>query len=104
MEGAYGLTEPNSGSDALGAKTTAKLSDDGKYYLLNGKNAGSPMVVLQMCIRYLQKWMEISSQALLWKEELKDLHRDRKNTRWVSKVLQLFNCISRIAKCRLKMC
>ncbi len=36
--GAYGLTEPNSGSDALGAKTTAKLSADGKYYLLNGQN------------------------------------------------------------------
>src|SRR5436190_1899913 len=35
--GAYGLTEPNSGSDALGAKTTAKLSDDGKFYLLNGQ-------------------------------------------------------------------
>jgi alkylation response protein AidB-like acyl-CoA dehydrogenase len=35
--GAYGLTEPNSGSDALGAKTTAKLSDDGNYYLLNGQ-------------------------------------------------------------------
>lgn len=35
--GAYGLTEPNSGSDALSAKTTAKLSDDGKYYLLNGQ-------------------------------------------------------------------
>ena len=35
--GAYGLTEPNSGSDALGAKTTAKLSDDGKYYILNGQ-------------------------------------------------------------------
>jgi len=35
--GSYGLTEPNSGSDALGAKTTAKLSDDGKYYLLNGQ-------------------------------------------------------------------
>jgi alkylation response protein AidB-like acyl-CoA dehydrogenase len=35
--GAYGLTEPNSGSDALGAKTTARLSDDGKYYLLNGQ-------------------------------------------------------------------
>ena len=45
-KGAYGLTEPNSGSDALGAKTTAKLSDDGKYYFLTGKNAGSPMVVL----------------------------------------------------------
>jgi alkylation response protein AidB-like acyl-CoA dehydrogenase len=36
-QGAYGLTEPNSGSDALGAKTTAKLSDDGKHYILNGQ-------------------------------------------------------------------
>ena len=36
-KGAYGLTEPNSGSDALSAKTTAILSDDGKYYLLNGQ-------------------------------------------------------------------
>jgi len=35
--GAYGLTEPNSGSDALSAKTTAKLSSDGKHYLLNGQ-------------------------------------------------------------------
>ncbi|MDZ4809371.1 MAG: acyl-CoA dehydrogenase family protein [Bacteroidota bacterium] len=37
--GAYGLTEPNSGSDALGAKSTAKLSDDGKYYILNGQKS-----------------------------------------------------------------
>jgi len=36
-KGSYGLTEPGSGSDALGAKTTATLSDDGKYYLLNGQ-------------------------------------------------------------------
>ncbi len=36
-KGAYGLTEPNSGSDALGAKTVAKLSEDGKYYILNGQ-------------------------------------------------------------------
>lgn len=36
-KGSYGLTEPNSGSDALGAKTSAKLSVDGKYYLLNGQ-------------------------------------------------------------------
>ena len=36
-KGAYGLTEPNSGSDALSAKTTAKLSEDGKHYLLNGQ-------------------------------------------------------------------
>ena len=33
---AYCLTEPDSGSDAMGAKATATLSDDGKYYLLNG--------------------------------------------------------------------
>lgn len=36
-KGSYGLTEPGSGSDALGAKTTATLSSDGKYYLLNGQ-------------------------------------------------------------------
>jgi alkylation response protein AidB-like acyl-CoA dehydrogenase len=35
--GAYGLTEPNSGSDALGAKSTARLSEDGKHYILNGQ-------------------------------------------------------------------
>lgn len=35
--GAYGLTEPNSGSDALSSKTVAKLSDDGKHYILNGQ-------------------------------------------------------------------
>ncbi|MFM7710922.1 MAG: acyl-CoA dehydrogenase family protein, partial [Ferruginibacter sp.] len=33
----YGLTEPNSGSDALSAKTTAVLSADGKHYILNGQ-------------------------------------------------------------------
>lgn len=36
-KGAYGLTEPNSGSDALSAKTTATLSADGKHYILNGQ-------------------------------------------------------------------
>ncbi|GIO05307.1 acyl-CoA dehydrogenase [Brevibacillus reuszeri] len=34
---AYCLTEPGSGSDALGAKTTATLSEDGTHYLLNGE-------------------------------------------------------------------
>lgn len=33
----YGLTEPNSGSDALSVKSSAVLSDDGKYYILNGQ-------------------------------------------------------------------
>lgn len=36
-KGAYGLTEPGSGSDALGAKSSATLSPDGKYYILNGQ-------------------------------------------------------------------
>lgn len=34
--GAYALTEAGSGSDALGAKTRATLSKDGKHYILNG--------------------------------------------------------------------
>ncbi|PLT45999.1 Butyryl-CoA dehydrogenase [Paenibacillus pasadenensis] len=33
---AYCLTEPSSGSDALGAKATAVLSEDGSHYVLNG--------------------------------------------------------------------
>ncbi len=33
---AYCLTEPGSGSDALGARATATLSDDGQHYILNG--------------------------------------------------------------------
>ena len=33
---AYCLTEPDSGSDALGAKTSAVLSADGREYVLNG--------------------------------------------------------------------
>lgn len=37
MIGAYALTEPEAGSDALNSKTTAVLTPDGKYYLLNGQ-------------------------------------------------------------------
>jgi len=37
MIAAYALTEPEAGSDALNAKTTAVLSPDGKYYILNGQ-------------------------------------------------------------------
>src|SRR5947208_4018109 len=35
--GAYALTEPQSGSDALAARTTATLAADGRHYLLNGQ-------------------------------------------------------------------
>lgn len=34
--GAFRLTEPEVGSDALNPLTTATLTQDGKYYLLNG--------------------------------------------------------------------
>ena len=37
MIGAYALTEPHSGSDALAAKTKAVLSEDGSHYILNGQ-------------------------------------------------------------------
>jgi len=37
MIGAYALTEPGSGSDALAASTKATLTDDGNHYLLNGQ-------------------------------------------------------------------
>jgi alkylation response protein AidB-like acyl-CoA dehydrogenase len=35
--GAYALTEPEHGSDALSAETSAVLSDDGKHYILSGQ-------------------------------------------------------------------
>lgn len=35
--GAYALTEPTSGTDALAAKTLARLSECGRYYILNGE-------------------------------------------------------------------
>ena len=35
--GSYCLTEPGAGSDANSGKTNAKLSEDGKHYILNGQ-------------------------------------------------------------------
>jgi alkylation response protein AidB-like acyl-CoA dehydrogenase len=37
LVGAYALTEPESGSDALAARTTARLTADGRHYVLNGQ-------------------------------------------------------------------
>jgi alkylation response protein AidB-like acyl-CoA dehydrogenase len=37
MIGAYCLTEPGAGSDANSGKTNAKLTEDGKNYILNGQ-------------------------------------------------------------------
>ncbi len=48
---AYALTEPGVGSDAMNLSTTATLSEDGKYYILNGtkqwiSNAGFADVMI----------------------------------------------------------
>jgi alkylation response protein AidB-like acyl-CoA dehydrogenase len=49
--GAYALTEPGVGSDAMHLSTRAQLSEDGKYYILNGtkqwiSNAGFADVMI----------------------------------------------------------
>src|SRR6201989_227032 len=87
-KGSYGLTEPNSGSDALGAKTTAKLSADGKHYLLNGQKCWITNGVLPMSIPSLQRSMATSSLPLLSSGASKVLRRVRKNTRWASRDLR----------------
>jgi butyryl-CoA dehydrogenase len=51
--GAFGLTEPNAGTDAAGQQTTAEL--DGDYYILNGSkifitNAGYADIYIVMAI------------------------------------------------------
>ena len=52
---AYALTEPSSGSDALGAKTTAKLNEAGTHYILNGEKQWIQMQDLLMYLLYTQK-------------------------------------------------
>jgi alkylation response protein AidB-like acyl-CoA dehydrogenase len=53
---AYALTEPGVGSDAMHLSTRAELSEDGKYYILNGtkqwiSNAGfADMMIVFACI------------------------------------------------------
>jgi alkylation response protein AidB-like acyl-CoA dehydrogenase len=49
--GAYALTEPGAGSDAMNIRTRAQLSDDGKHYVINGSkqwisNAGFADVMI----------------------------------------------------------
>lgn len=42
-----GMSEPSVGTDVLGMRTTAKKSDCGKYYILNGTKC--VQVVLPIC-------------------------------------------------------
>ncbi len=54
LKASYCLTEPGSGSDALGAKTTAILNPEGTHYIVNGQkmwitNAGFADVYIVFC-------------------------------------------------------
>jgi alkylation response protein AidB-like acyl-CoA dehydrogenase len=50
LVGAYALTEPHSGSDALSAKTTARLRPDARHYVLTHRRRGSPTAGLRRSI------------------------------------------------------
>ncbi|MEZ5026236.1 MAG: acyl-CoA dehydrogenase family protein [Chitinophagales bacterium] len=54
LKACYCLTEPSSGSDALGAKTTAILNEEGTHYIVNGQkmwitNSGFADVFIVFC-------------------------------------------------------
>ena len=71
--GAYCLTEPDAGSDANSGKTRAKLSEDGKHYIINGKkmwisNAG--LADTSLCLLRLMMTktsLDSSSTVQNWK-------------------------------------
>ena len=65
MVGAYALTEPHSGSDALSARTTARLTADGRHYVLNGQKCGSRTARSRICSRSSQRSMARSSRRFL---------------------------------------
>ena len=97
-------TEPNSGSDALGARSTARLSDDGKYYILNGQKCwitnGGFAEVYTVFAQLKTTTRHPANLALphsFSNVGLKVLHKARKKTKWALKALQPCNYISRIA-------
>lgn len=63
--GAYALTEPNAGTDALSIKTTARLSKDGRYYILNGEKQFITNSSFADFLSSMQKLMGINLQPLL---------------------------------------
>ena len=90
--GAYCLTEPSSGSDALSAKTRADLSDDGEHYILNGQkmwisNAGFAEVFTVFAQvdgdKFTGFLVERNSEGLTFGEEEKKLGIKASSTRQV---------------------
>ncbi len=90
--GAYCLTEPSSGSDALAAKTRADLSEDGEHYILNGQkmwisNAGFAEVFTVFAQvdgdKFTGFLVERNAQGLTFGEEEKKLGIKASSTRQV---------------------
>ena len=67
----YCLTEPGSGSDALGAKTTATLSADGTKWILNGQKMRVTNAGFADVFTVLQKLMVKNLLVLQLKREQK---------------------------------
>jgi hypothetical protein len=76
--GAFALTEPDAGTDALSAKSTASLSGDGKFYILNGtkqfiSNTGFADVFITFAKIDREKFtafiVDRDSKGLSWGEE-----------------------------------
>lgn len=102
--GAYGLTEPNSGSDALSAKTTAKLSADGKYYLLNGQKCWITNGGFADVYTVFAKVDGDKFTGFIVERGTEGFTQGPEEQKWALKVPQPYNYISRMRKCRWRMC
>lgn len=91
--GAFGLTEPNAGSDAGGTETTAVL--EGDYYILNGgkifiTNADKAETYIVFAVTTPDIGTRGIS-AFIVEKDGKDLHLEITMTKWVSVHHQLLN-------------
>lgn len=101
---AYCLTEPTSGSDALGAKTTAKLSDDGQHYILNGSklyitNAGFADIFIVYA-----KVDGKDFTAFIVERNLKGFSVGPEEKKWALKDRLHARSILKMCMCRSKIC
>ena len=84
--GAYCLTEPSAGSDALAASTTALLNEEGTHYLLNGTKMFITNASFSDTFIVYAKVDGPSLRHSSLKKTFQAYHLDRKNRRWASKV------------------
>src|SRR5213593_763906 len=64
--GAYALTEPQSGSDALAARMTATLTPDGRHYILNGQKMWITNGGFADLFTIFARWTATSSPRSSW--------------------------------------